>query len=64
MAPGSALRCSQEPAVGTYPEPVESNSHPQNIFLHTHDNSSLPRKVAFPAFSFFDEYFVYTENPR
>jgi hypothetical protein len=32
MEPESSLPCSQEPAACPYPEPNESNPHPQTLF--------------------------------
>jgi hypothetical protein len=33
MEPEDSLSCSQEPAIGPYPEPDESNPHPPKLFL-------------------------------
>jgi hypothetical protein len=32
MEPEGSSPCSQEPAICPYPEPNESNSHPQTLF--------------------------------
>jgi hypothetical protein len=32
MEPEGSLLCSQEPATCPYPEPKESNPHPQTLF--------------------------------
>jgi hypothetical protein len=32
MTPEGSLPCSQDPAIGPYPEPGESNPHTQAIF--------------------------------
>jgi hypothetical protein len=32
MEPEGSLPCSQEPANSPYPEPNESNPHPQTLF--------------------------------
>jgi len=33
MEPEGSLPCSQQPATGLYPEPVESSPHPLTLFL-------------------------------
>jgi hypothetical protein len=33
MEPEGSLLFSQEPAIGPYPEPDDSNPHPQTLFL-------------------------------
>jgi hypothetical protein len=35
MEPEDSLQCSQEPTTGFYPEPDESNQHPQTIYLRS-----------------------------
>jgi hypothetical protein len=32
MEPVGSLLCSQEPAIGLYPSPYESNLHPETLF--------------------------------
>jgi hypothetical protein len=42
MEPEGSLLCSQEPATGYYPDPDETNPHPQPYFPKIHFNIILP----------------------
>jgi hypothetical protein len=54
MEPEDSLRCSQDPSIGTYPEPDESspNSHPISLrsilILPSHLRLRLPSGVCLP----------------
>jgi len=38
----SSLPCSQEPSIGHYPEPDESNSHPHNTYKSHSASQEIP----------------------
>jgi len=42
MEPEGSLPCSQEPAIGPYPEPNESSPYHPTYFSKIHSNIILP----------------------
>jgi hypothetical protein len=42
VKPEAAFPCSQEPAIGPYPEPDESRPHISTYFLKIHFNNTIP----------------------